>query len=87
MHVLRRETSELSRDWGRQHDEHVMQRLMASVQSKIVASTWKAFCRQMFDGVSASETAKELGISVDSAYAAKSRVLRMLRHEARGLID
>ena len=53
----------------------------------VSASTWTAFCRQMIVGVSASDTAKELGISVDSAYAAKSRVLRMLRQEARGLID
>jgi DNA-directed RNA polymerase specialized sigma24 family protein len=41
----------------------------------------------MIDGVSPQEVAKELGISVDSAYAAKSRVLQALRQDARGLID
>ncbi len=81
------EKSKLSRVWDRQHDDHVMRRLMDSVRPKIAASTWTAFRRQMIDGATASKTAKELGISVDSAYAAKSRVLRMLRQEARGLID
>ena len=81
------ETSEISHLWDLQHDEYVMRQLIKSVQTKIAASTWKAFCLQLFDGASAGETAKELGISVDSAYAAKSRVLRMLRQEACGLID
>ena len=81
------ETSEVSRIWNQQHDEHVMRQLFAAVRPKVAPKTWEAFRRQMFDGASASEAAGELGISVDSAYAAKSRVLRILRQEAGGLID
>ena len=33
------------------------------------------------------DVAAELGISVDSVYAAKSRVLRRLRKELEGLLD
>lgn len=80
-------SSELSRLWDRQHDEHVVERLLAWVRASFEPVTWKAFCRQMMDGAPAAEVAAELDISVDSAYAAKSRVLRLLRQEARGLID
>jgi len=80
-------TSELSRLWNLQHDEQVVRRLLASVQPRVEAATWKAFCRQMIDGIPALDVSGELNISVASAYAAKSRVLRMLRQEARGLID
>ena len=81
------DASEMSRVWDRQHDDHVVRKVMESIRPQTAKNTWAAFRRQMLDGVSASETARELGISVDSAYAAKSRVLRMLRQEARGLID
>ena len=80
-------TSEQSRLWDQQHDEHVMQRLMAAVQPKVAATTWRAFYRQVVESSPAAEVAKELQISLDSVYAAKSRVLRLLRQEARGLID
>lgn len=81
------EASEASRVWNQQHDEHVMRQLFDVVRPKVAPKTWEAFRLQMFDGVSASETAGKLGISVDSTYAAKSRVLRILRQEAGGLID
>jgi RNA polymerase sigma-70 factor (ECF subfamily) len=35
----------------------------------------------------AAEGAKELGVSVDVVYSAKSRVLRRLREELDGLMD
>ena len=79
--------SGLSGLWDRQHDEHVVRRLMDTVRSRVEATTWKAFRRQMVDGLTAAQVAGELDISVDSAYAAKSRLLQMLRQEAGGLID
>ena len=81
------ENGALSRLWDRQHDEHVIRRLLASVRPHVAATTWKAFCRQSLDGDAAADVAAELRISIDSAYAAKSRVLKLLRLEARGLID
>jgi RNA polymerase sigma-70 factor (ECF subfamily) len=73
--------------WATEHDEHVMRQLLDLVQPRVAPETWKAFLRQMMEGVPAGVVAQELGISVDSAYAAKSRILRMLRQEALGLID
>jgi RNA polymerase sigma factor (sigma-70 family) len=81
------QTSQISRLWERQHDEHVMRRLLDLVQPKFAPTTWAAFWRQMVDGVATRDVARELGMSIDSVYAAKSRVLRMLRQEVRGLID
>jgi RNA polymerase sigma-70 factor (ECF subfamily) len=81
------ENSELSGLWNRQHDELVMQRIIELVQPQFSEATWSAFSRQVMDGVGASDVAGELDMSIDSVYAAKSRVLRMLRQEARGLIE
>jgi RNA polymerase sigma-70 factor (ECF subfamily) len=49
--------------------------------------TWRAFRRQVVDGAAAAAVATELGISVNAALLAKSRVLRRLRDEAGGLLD
>lgn len=84
---LEDDTSDLSRLWRQSHDEHVMRQLLDLVQPRFAPETWKAFCRQMIDGLPPRVVAQELGISIDSAYAAKSRVLRVLRQEAGGLID
>jgi RNA polymerase sigma-70 factor (ECF subfamily) len=81
------DSSELSQVWRREHDEYIMRRLMELVQPRVAAETWKAFCRQAIDGEPAAVVAQELDISLDSAYAAKSRVLQALRQEAQGLID
>ena len=81
------DNGETSGIWDREHDEHVMRRVMHLVQPKVAANTWKAFQRQVIDGISAADVAEEIDISLDSAYAAKSRVLRMLRQEASGLVE
>jgi RNA polymerase sigma-70 factor (ECF subfamily) len=41
----------------------------------------------MVAGRPAAEVAAELGIRIDSVYAAKSRVLRRLRQELDGLLE
>lgn len=73
--------------WNREHNEWVMRRLMKLVEPEFLASTWRAFGRQVLDQVSPSEVARELGITVNAVLIAKSRVLRRLRQEARGFTD
>lgn len=80
-------TSELSRQWDREHDREVAARLLDLVEPEFAPATWRAFRRQVCDGASAAETAAELGTSRNAVLIAKSRVLRRLRHEAAGLID
>jgi RNA polymerase sigma-70 factor (ECF subfamily) len=79
--------SGLSRQWDAEHDRHVARRLLELLEPEFTPGTWAAFRRQVVDGVSASAAAAELGISVNAALLAKSRVLRRLRDEAAGLID
>jgi RNA polymerase sigma-70 factor (ECF subfamily) len=80
-------TSALSRFWDEEHDRHVTQQLLASIRLEFQPGTWRAFQRQVCDGVSASEVAEELGLSVNAVLIAKSRVLKRLREKAAGLVD
>ncbi len=73
--------------WDQEHDRYVAQELLKLVEPAFSRGAWQAFRRQVIDGVRAADTARELGISVNAALLAKSRVLRHLRTEARMLID
>ncbi|HEV3164115.1 MAG TPA: RNA polymerase sigma factor [Isosphaeraceae bacterium] len=79
--------SRLSRLWDREHDEFVARRLMELIKPEFADTTWQAFRGQVIDGRSAADTAGELGMSVNAVLIAKSRVLRRLREEGRGLIE
>jgi len=73
--------------WEREHDRHVTETLMRLVEPAFTRSTWLAFRGQVLLGLRAEEVATELGITVNAALLAKSRVLRRLRDEAAGLLD
>jgi RNA polymerase sigma-70 factor (ECF subfamily) len=79
--------SQLSQLWNKQHDRHVVLRLLALVEPHFEANTWKAFCRVALEGKRADVVAKELGISLNSVFISKSRILSRLRQEAEGLVD
>jgi RNA polymerase sigma-70 factor (ECF subfamily) len=78
--------SQLGGQWDRDHDEFVAGRLLELIQPEFSPATWRAFRIQVIEGVSAARAAEELGISVNAVLIAKSRVLRRLRQEGRGLI-
>jgi RNA polymerase sigma-70 factor (ECF subfamily) len=79
--------SDRSREWNLEHDRHVMARLLEQVRPRFEPKTWEAFRRQLLDGQRADVVAAELGLSLNSVYVARSRVLSTLRREAAGLID
>ena len=76
----------LSRLWDREHDEHVARQLLRRVEVDFAPATWRAFRRQVIDGVAAAAAAAELGLSLNAVLIAKSRVLSRLRQEAAGLM-
>lgn len=80
-------SSVLSAQWDREHDQHVAARLLTTIQADFEPHTWTAFRRVVLDGASPREVSAELGVSVDSVYQARSRVLSRLRREAAGLLD
>jgi RNA polymerase sigma-70 factor, ECF subfamily len=73
--------------WNRNHDRHVVRQLLAKIQPRFAATTWQAFYATAVEGAPAKEVAKKLGISANSVFVAKSRVLSHLRREVEGLVD
>lgn len=87
LELLVDESSGVSREWNLEHDRHVMARLLEHVRPRFETKTWEAFHRQVVGGQRADSVAQELGMSLNSVYVARSRVLSTLRREAAGLID
>lgn len=79
--------SVLSKLWDREHDEHVTQYLLKQIRPDFAEKTWKAFQRFALDGLSADEVGKELQMTANAVFIAKSRVMAALRDRGRGLID
>jgi RNA polymerase sigma-70 factor (ECF subfamily) len=73
---------ELAREWDREHDKHVVEKLLIIVQPDFSATTWEAFLRCPIDGAPAKRVAEELGLTENSDIAAKSHVLKRIREEA-----
>ena len=79
--------SDLSRQWDRDHDKHVFQKLLALVQPDFEPNTWRAFVHCAIKGAAAAEVAQEMGLSECAVIQAKFRVLKRLREEAGELMD
>ena len=80
-------TSDLARQWDRDHDQHVFHKLLGLVRADFAPATWQAFTRFALDGRPAARVAQELGMTESAVVKAKSRILKRLREEAGGLLD
>jgi RNA polymerase sigma-70 factor (ECF subfamily) len=79
--------SQLSELWTQQHDQYVLRTLLDQVRPSLADETWQAFKRVSVDGESAADVAAALGMTVNSVYIAKSRVMSKIRELGAGLID
>jgi RNA polymerase sigma-70 factor (ECF subfamily) len=70
-----------------EYRQYLVQRALDLMKADFQPTTWKAFYECVAGGRPAGEVAAELGMSIDSVYAAKSRVLHRLRCELDGLLD
>jgi RNA polymerase sigma-70 factor (ECF subfamily) len=77
----------LVRSWDEEYDRHVLGGLLRLLEDEFTPPTWRAFCRVALDGAAPRAVAAETGLSVNAVTLAKARVLRRLRHEARGMIE
>lgn len=68
-------------------NDNLMHRALEMIRGDFEPQTWRAFWRTAVDGWIAADAGAELKLSVDAVYQAKSRVLRRLREELRGLVD
>ncbi len=76
-----------AKKWDEEHDRAVMQRVIDLVKPTVQEQTWLAFERYAIADEPPAKVAEELGLSLNSVLLAKSRVLRRMREEAKGLVD
>lgn len=79
--------SELSQLWNDEHDQHVLQSLLVRLRPTLPEKTWQAFRRVAVSGEAVEAVAADLGMTVNSVYIARSRVMAKLRELGKGLID
>jgi RNA polymerase sigma-70 factor (ECF subfamily) len=70
-----------------EYRRYLVQRALKLMEAEFQPQTLKAFHECIAADRPAADVAAELGVSIDSVYAAKSRVLRRLREELAGLLD
>jgi len=76
-----------ARQWDRDHDQHVFQKVLALVQPDLKPASWRAFTRFAIDGLPAAAVARELEMSESAVMQAKFRVFKRLREKAGDLLD
>jgi RNA polymerase sigma-70 factor (ECF subfamily) len=70
-----------------EYRQYLVQRALQIMQADFQPATWKAFWEYVVCNRPAEEVARELGLSANAVYLAKSRVLGRLRQELDGLLD
>lgn len=71
----------------RDYQLFVVQRALEVMQAEFESTTWRACWCQVIEEKPAAQVARELNLSENAVYLAKSRVLRRLRDELDGLLD
>lgn len=79
--------SQMTLLWNREHDERVLEELLQVVKPHFQPTSWEAFRLVTLEGRKPDDVARELGLSVNAVFIARSRVLSRLRQEADGLIE
>lgn len=70
-----------------EYRQYLVGRALGLMQAEFQPATWKIFWEHVVQGRKSADVADELGVSIDSIYAAKSRILRRLRQELEGMMD
>ncbi|HZU37128.1 MAG TPA: sigma-70 family RNA polymerase sigma factor [Gemmataceae bacterium] len=78
---------ELARTWDAEYERHVLCGLLALVEPEFTPPAWQVFQRLALEGAVPRTVAEEMGMTVNAVTLTKSRVVRRLRQEARGLVD
>ncbi len=73
--------------WEVEYRQYLVSGALRLLRGEFSDVTWQAFERYMIEDRDAAMVAAELGVSVGTVYAAKSRVLARLREELDGLFD
>ena len=79
------EIEELEQEFERLYELDRLQRCLLAVRERVTSQTWAAFQKHAIERTPAPRVAAELGLTVESVYAVRSRVLSLLRSEWRRL--
>lgn len=74
-------------EWSAEYHSRILKVALERIRDDFENKTWEAFERIWCSDCPAPEVARTLGMTIDSVYAAKSRVLRRLRMEVLALAD
>lgn len=70
-----------------EYRRYLVHRALKLMQTDFEPATWKACWEMVVNERPAAEVGKELGMTVNAVYLAKSRVLNQLRRDLEGLLD
>jgi len=87
LNQLESDNSELSQQWNREYDQQVLASLLHQIEVEFRPATWQAFKRVSVDGAKPADVAQELGVTVNSVFIAKSRVMSRLKAVGKHMID
>lgn len=79
------EIEELEQEFERLYELERLERCLLAVRQRVTPQTWAAFQKHAIERIPAPKVAAELGVTVEVVYAARSRVLSLLRAEWRRL--
>ena len=74
-------------EWSAEFHSRVLEAALGRIRGGFERPTWEAFSKIWLDGHPAPQVARDLGLTIEAAYLAKSRVLRRLREEVLALAD
>lgn len=80
-------TEEESALWEQHYKRQRFLWAAEKVRADFADASWQAFWLTAVDGVSATEAATALGLSIGAVYTAKSRVLDRIRKEIRQVLE
>lgn len=77
---------ELESQIDREHDQEVLRRLLQLTKPLVPPLAWEAFYRTAVVGEGSPQVARELGMTLNAVYIARSRVFAIVRRIGRGLV-
>ena len=79
--------SELSRQWDLEHDQYVLERILQLIEPEFLETAMQSFRRTSINGEKPADVANDLNVSTAQIYKYRSRIMRRLTQEAKGLVD
>jgi RNA polymerase sigma-70 factor (ECF subfamily) len=80
-------TEEIDPEWTAEVNAQILRAALNRIRPMFAANTWDAFTGVWLENRSAAETATSLGVSLETVYVAKSKVLRRLEQEVLELAE